>query len=90
MDRISSNQMPFSGSVGANAPIDRNCRLAGENTSLTQAFQPIPLLQLVTRGDPPGCDDVRQISTVIERGIGRQSFKKRRSAALAEWQPLAS
>ena len=48
------------GTVKATGPW-ASALLAGAND---QADQPVPLLQFVARGDPPGGDDVRQISTI--------------------------
>ena len=56
--------MKLEGSVRANAPIVRSSRVASADASPTQARQPVPLLQLVARGDPPGGDDVRPLPAV--------------------------
>jgi len=54
----------------------------------------LPLLKLISRGDPPCVDDVRPLRTAAE-GFAqktsphrRQTFSLHRSAALAEWQSL--
>jgi hypothetical protein len=57
--------------------------LANENQPQieSQTSLPFPLFQLVARGDPPCGHDVRSLSA---------EPAERRSAALAEWQALAS
>ena len=57
------------GSVRANAQAGKDLTAQTLDASSEQARQPVPLLQLLTRGDPPGGDDVRALSALpAQRG----------------------
>jgi hypothetical protein len=60
------------GSVRRNAPIVRRGGVGRLHAPPPQARQPVSLLQLVTRGDPPRGHDVRAVSAVAaQRGSVR-------------------
>ena len=60
---------PHRGTVRPNAPAGNQGRVGGRHASSAQASQPVPLLQLVVRGDPAGGDDVRALPALLtERG----------------------
>ncbi len=66
-----------SGTVRPNAPLVRGGRVRSADAPPAQTSQPVPLLQYVARGDPPGGDDVCSFSAslrnvedlLFERGI---------------------
>jgi hypothetical protein len=68
------------GSVRTNAPIVRRGGVGRLHAPPKQARQPVSLLQLVTRGDPPRGNDVRAVSAV--------AAQRRRSAVRARYRHL--
>lgn len=77
MHRLAMNFRSVCGPVRANAPAGNDLRAGRGDASSSQASQPVPLRQLVARGDPPGGDDVRPFplslrnaeDLLTERGI---------------------
>src|SRR5215208_1130312 len=61
----SNAPIPENGSVRPNAPTGKDARVGASNASSSPICQPIPLLQQLTRGDPPGGASVREVSAVV-------------------------
>jgi uncharacterized iron-regulated membrane protein len=68
--RLHTGEIIGDGSVRANAPPVNERRLAVRDVPSSQTAQPVPLLQFVARGDPPGRAHVRPVSTVIAQRRG--------------------
>ena len=58
------------GSVRANAPTGKEARVGRSDAPSSPICQPIPLLQQLTRGDPPGGASVREVSAVVAERRG--------------------